>query len=120
MLKKILQICSAALLAVSTSVQAAGPPDLLYYTDCLADNDRTTVRLNRAFCDDNATGEEYNNLYNVGIFRPRNPTDPPGYGYVDCPESHTQYACLGAPSKECPHAGGYGDPYGPCPPYSNE
>ena len=120
MFKKILQLCSAVLLVVSTSVQAAGPPDFLYTTDCLADNDRTTVRLNRAYCDDNATGEEYDNVYNVGIFRPVNPSDGPGYGDYDgygnpsdpCGENHTMYVCLGAPGTGCPPGDGYGCGYG--------
>ena len=84
----------------------AGPPDELS-GGCIDESDRALVRIFRNDCDDAATAM---NLYNVGIARRCNPSDPvvsdgmevPACGR-DCGDlGKVNYVCLGAPGINLP------------------
>jgi hypothetical protein len=82
----------ALLLGASVS-HAAGAPDLIAIIDCVNESDRSVVRNARNKCDDLATGDGYN----VGIFRPCNPSDE-CITMTECMVASEQpYLCFGAP-----------------------
>ena len=87
-------LVGGALLLGSSVSHAAGSPDLIAIFGCVDESDRTIVRDARNRCDDRATGVGYN----VGIFRPCNPSEEACLVTDDCKiATEVPYLCFGAP-----------------------